>query len=341
MSAGDPLQVVNAEHDEVEVPVLLKAIAQFLLRILVKVAFIAEPCKFIGISFAFSVIGFVQGLFAGFNQAACGFFYLVGNLIHSAYRLQNLLASLSLFFHRVQDVVLNKFDAIGDGVKTVAVQEDNILISMEEQGEGSKQILQSVGNVNEVTHQVKEAARRLVETSKETLHKTNDSEAKAFTDELTGLRNKSYFDENAEQELRYCIDENREFSLILFSIDNIRKLADTHGSDIRNDLLKILSMRTRNTIKQGTLIARYSDEQFVITLPNVRHGTAVKLAEQIQKKIKDTPFAAKKGVKIDGSISLAIVTKTDSAKTLRDIIATAEKALSDAQASGINKIVSA
>jgi len=63
------------------------------------------------------------------------------------------------------DVVLGKFNAIGDGVKTVAVQENNILYSMEEQGEGSKQILHSVSTVNDVTHQVKEAARLLVETS--------------------------------------------------------------------------------------------------------------------------------------------------------------------------------
>ena len=69
-------------------------------------------------------------------------------------------------------VVLGKFDAIGDGVKTVSTQEDNILNAMEEQGQGSKQILQAIGKVNEVTHQVKEAARHMVETSKEAMHKT-------------------------------------------------------------------------------------------------------------------------------------------------------------------------
>ena len=71
------------------------------------------------------------------------------------------------------DTVLRKFNAIGDGVKAVAKQEVTILGTMEEQGQGSKQIMQAIGNVNEVTHKVKEAARRMVETSKETTRKAN------------------------------------------------------------------------------------------------------------------------------------------------------------------------
>ena len=237
------------------------------------------------------------------------------------------------------DVVLGKFDAIGDGVKTVSIQEDNILHAMEEQGHGSKQILQAVSNVNEVTHQVREAARRLVETSKENMHKTDGEETRAFTDELTGVRNRKYFIDHAEQELRYCVDENRDYNLILLSVDNLRQIAETHGDVMRDEVLKILTMRTRNSFKQGTLLARYTDEQFVITLPNVRHGTAMKLAEQIQKKVREAPFASR-GKRLDISISLGLATKTDTSKTLTDIINNAEKALSSAKSSGSNKLIS-
>jgi len=229
------------------------------------------------------------------------------------------------------DAVLGKFNAIGDGVKTVAVQEDSILNSMEEQGEGSKQILQSIGTVNDVTHQVKEAARRMVETSKETLHKTNGAESKAYMDEVTGVRNRAYFNENAEQELRYCVEEDREFNLIMFSVDNIRHVEETHGEEIRDDLLQLLVMRVRNSFKQGVLVARYSDEQFVITLPNVKYESALKFAEQAQKKVSDTRFATKKGLKIATNISFGIAAKTNTSKTLPDITYKAGEALSRAR----------
>ena len=238
------------------------------------------------------------------------------------------------------DVVLGKFDAIGSGVRTVSIQEDTIRNAMEEQGHGSKQILQAVSNVNEVTHQVREAARRLVETSKENMHKTSAAETQAYTDTLTGVRNRKYFTDHAEQELRYCVDENRDFNLILFSVDNIRKLTETHGEKIRDEVLKVLTMRARNSFKQGTLLARYNEEHFVITLPNVRHGTAVKLAEQLQKKIKDAPFATR-GMRLDISICLGVAVKTNDSKTLQEIITNAERALSSAKSAGTNKLITA
>jgi len=236
------------------------------------------------------------------------------------------------------DGVLDRFNAIEDGVKTVAVQEDSILQAMEEQGHGSKQILQAVGNVNEVTHKVKEAARRMVETSKEKMHKTNDTETLSFTDEVTGVRNREYFMEAAEKELRYCVDQDRDFNLIMFGIDNLGQIADDHGKQVRDEVLKVLTLRTRNGLKQGTLVARYSDEKFVITLPNVMHGTAMKLAEQVQKKIKDAPFAIR-GLRLDVSISLGVSSKTAGSKTLRDIVGNAEKSLASAKSSGRNRIV--
>ncbi|MCL2191060.1 MAG: diguanylate cyclase [Treponema sp.] len=235
------------------------------------------------------------------------------------------------------DAVLGKFNAIEDGVKTVSIQEDSILNAMEEQGRGSKQILQAIGSVNEITHKVKEAARRMVETSKENMHKADDSETQAFTDDLTGVRNKEYFMETAEQELRYCVGENREFNLVMFSIDGLRKITDLHGNEVRDEALKILTQRARNGLKQGTLVARYGEKEFVITLPNVRYQTAVKLAEQIQKKVKDAPFAAK-GRQLDVRISFGVASKTDSCKTLAGIIDNAAKALSNTKVTKKEKL---
>jgi len=235
------------------------------------------------------------------------------------------------------DTVLGKFDAIGDGVKTVARQENVILSAMEEQGQGSKQILQAVSTVNEITHQVRESARRMVETSTEAMHKTDAAESAAYTDAATGVRNREYFNRNAEQEMRYCVEEDRDFNLILLAVDNLGHVAPEKG--MRDDVLKILTQRVRNSVKQGTLVARYSDEEFVITLPNVRSGTALKLAEQIQKKVGDAPFATRSH-RLEVSISVGIASKTSTCKTLRDVVGNAGKALSNAKASGKNKLVS-
>ena len=63
------------------------------------------------------------------------------------------------------DSVMNKFEAIDDGVKTVAQQEHGMMNAMAEQSAGSTQIMQAIAQVNDITGQVKEDARQMVEAA--------------------------------------------------------------------------------------------------------------------------------------------------------------------------------
>ncbi|GBU26495.1 methyl-accepting chemotaxis protein [Treponema sp. R8-4-B8] len=83
--------------------------------------------------------------------------------------------------------VLNKFQSIDSSVKTVVEQEDNIRNAMEEQGEGSRQILDGVSNVNEITRQVKGGSQEMLEGSKEVMNESRNLEV--VTQEITGGMN--------------------------------------------------------------------------------------------------------------------------------------------------------
>src|SRR5215510_6940703 len=72
--------------------------------------------------------------------------------------------------------VLKKFEAIDTSVTTVAVQEDNIRNAMEEQGVGSRQILDGVGGVNEITRLVRNDASQMLTGSKEVIKESKDLE---------------------------------------------------------------------------------------------------------------------------------------------------------------------
>ncbi|MDR0409710.1 MAG: methyl-accepting chemotaxis protein, partial [Spirochaetaceae bacterium] len=62
---------------------------------------------------------------------------------------------------RSTDAVLNKFEAIDTGVKTVSDQEENIRNAMEEQSAGSQQILEAISQLNEVTQMVKSSSKEM------------------------------------------------------------------------------------------------------------------------------------------------------------------------------------
>jgi len=72
--------------------------------------------------------------------------------------------------------VLEKFGAIDSSVKTVSQQEDIIRNAMEEQGIGSKQILDGIGHVNEITRQVQGGSNEMLVGAKEVIRESTNLE---------------------------------------------------------------------------------------------------------------------------------------------------------------------
>jgi len=75
---------------------------------------------------------------------------------------------------RSTDNVLNKFEAIDQGVTTVAGQEESIRNTMVEQSEGGKRVLQAAGQVGEITELVKGGALEMQEGSKEVIQESKN-----------------------------------------------------------------------------------------------------------------------------------------------------------------------
>ncbi|MDR2943359.1 MAG: methyl-accepting chemotaxis protein [Treponema sp.] len=82
------------------------------------------------------------------------------------------------------DNALETFEAIEGGITTVSNQEENIRGAMEEQGEGSKQILEAIGQLNEITRQVKNSSVEMLEGAKEIIGEGKNLEK--ATDKITG-----------------------------------------------------------------------------------------------------------------------------------------------------------
>ncbi|MDR2767978.1 MAG: methyl-accepting chemotaxis protein [Treponema sp.] len=67
------------------------------------------------------------------------------------------------------DAVLTQFAAIDERVRTVSDQETNIRNAMEEQGQGSRQILEAIGRLNDLTQRVKHGSIEMLEGSREVI----------------------------------------------------------------------------------------------------------------------------------------------------------------------------
>jgi methyl-accepting chemotaxis protein len=104
--------------------------------------------------------------------------------------------------------VLNRFEAIDSGIKTVAEQGENIRQAMEEQGEGSKQLLQGTGNLNEITKQVKSGSEEMLVGSKEVINESQNLEK--LTQEITGGMNEMA---TGAQQVNEAVNQVNEISV--------------------------------------------------------------------------------------------------------------------------------
>jgi methyl-accepting chemotaxis protein len=83
--------------------------------------------------------------------------------------------------------VLGKFEAIDLSVRTVADQAETIRNAMEEQEAGSRQVLEGIGNVNEITLQVNRSSDEMLEGAKDVIRESNNLED--VTKEISGGMN--------------------------------------------------------------------------------------------------------------------------------------------------------
>ncbi|MDR3020093.1 MAG: methyl-accepting chemotaxis protein [Treponema sp.] len=72
--------------------------------------------------------------------------------------------------------VLGKFEAIDSNIRVVMEQEETIRSAMEEQGTGSRQILNGIGNVNNITQDVKNGSQEMLQGSQEVIRESENLE---------------------------------------------------------------------------------------------------------------------------------------------------------------------
>jgi diguanylate cyclase (GGDEF)-like protein len=160
----------------------------------------------------------------------------------------------------------------------------------------------------------------------------------AFTDALTGAHNRRYFIDMADRTLLSCVNESREFALIMLDLDHFKSVNDTYGHAIGDEVLKIAVGRTRSVLKNNTLVARCGGEEFVVMIVYTERKNVEKLAWRMQKNLTSSPFQIGE-LEIGVTASFGIAMKTRQSTTLTQIMDNADKALYQAKVAGRNTVV--
>jgi diguanylate cyclase (GGDEF)-like protein len=112
----------------------------------------------------------------------------------------------------------------------------------------------------------------------------------AWTDGLTGLYNRHFFNEMLPREVERARRYNENLSVLLLDLNGFKKYNDTYGHLEGDTVLRSVARICAAQLRASDTIARFGGDEFVIILPAASRRVAQKIAERIQKTLADQKF---------------------------------------------------
>lgn len=159
----------------------------------------------------------------------------------------------------------------------------------------------------------------------------------AITDELTGLFTRRHFQHILERNLARHEKYGEKLTLLMIDIDDFKKINDTFGHPAGDDILKNIASTISKSTRDQDFSFRYGGEEFSVLLPSTDTNEGEAIAERIRDIVERTTSATG-GHDLKVTVSLGVASCPENARTLRALVAEADKALYEAKYSGKNRV---
>jgi len=157
----------------------------------------------------------------------------------------------------------------------------------------------------------------------------------AYYDALTGLANRAYLEYSLEKEISTALRHQHKFAIFFLDLDKFKKINDSLGHDIGDELLKIVSSRLKNCIRKTDIAARLGGDEFILILQGLdQPERAATFAEKIITAIS-RPIVIKEH-EIYTSTSIGISFYPLNGSDYNTLIKSADMALYQAKENGRN-----
>jgi len=114
----------------------------------------------------------------------------------------------------------------------------------------------------------------------------------SITDPLTGAHNRRFLMEQLPREIERASRYGRQLAVIMCDVDHFKKINDTHGHIIGDEVLKWFVSGLQQTVRACDWVARYGGEEFVVVLPETNLANAAVAAEHLRAHVAAAAFTA-------------------------------------------------
>ncbi|ENM3939016.1 diguanylate cyclase [Vibrio cholerae] len=149
----------------------------------------------------------------------------------------------------------------------------------------------------------------------------------AYLDGLTGIYNRSYFDNVLSIQLAQHRRKLSPLAVLMIDIDYFKKYNDTFGHLAGDDALRKVASALKHSVRQADMVARYGGEEFVVLLADTDINGAVTVAKKMLHHVLELDIAPPKTPATKLSISVGIAVADEAKGYDSNIIELADQQL--------------
>jgi diguanylate cyclase (GGDEF)-like protein len=159
-------------------------------------------------------------------------------------------------------------------------------------------------------------------------------------DTLTGVYNRTYFEEYAPKQVAWAVRENRPMSLVMIDVDRLKEVNDQHGHRAGDELLRFVGQTLAKVVRAADAGCRYGGDEFVVVLsaaaPEAAEIFAGRLLEALAAAGRERQPAP---VWAPASVSIGVATCPGDGTTVEALVNAADARLYRAKAQGGSTVV--
>src|SRR5262249_36754068 len=130
--------------------------------------------------------------------------------------------------------------------------------------------------------------------------------ARSNVDALTGIWNRSYFNQRLGEEIAAAQRYGRVLSLVLLDVDSFKTLNDTYGHPFGDQVLQRIGELLHETLRATDAPCRFGGEEFALILSETDEAGALTTAERLRIALSEHTFRPKdRPIRVTASFGVA------------------------------------
>jgi diguanylate cyclase len=164
--------------------------------------------------------------------------------------------------------------------------------------------------------------------------------AESLTDPLTCLGNRKYFDSAIDMAVQNALANGEPLSLLMFDIDHFKSFNDSYGHLTGDQVLRLVGMSLKQTIRGQDITVRYGGDEFAVVLPNTALRHALTVADHIRRAVMAKELKKKSTGEILGRVTISVgVSMLKPDDDIHSLLERADACLYAAKRNGRNRVI--